>query len=256
VLEVVEQQQQPLVLQMLAQQLPRRPHTPVADGQRLRDGGQDDAIGEGGKVDEPDAVRKLLQQVGGELQRQAGLAGAARPGQRQQTHLAAAEQRPRPRQLPRTADERRRLHRQVRRPVLERPRRRELRAQTTRQQLVDPLRLREVLQPVLAQVAQRQLGQRRLVQQLARRLREQHLTTVGSRPDAGGAMHVEPHVIVGRKRRSPGVDAHPHPHARRAGPDLPLHRALRLRSSVHRVLGAPEHHEERVALGRDLDAPI
>ena len=42
----------------------------------------------GGQLDEPDAVRKCAEQAGGDLERQAGLADAARAGERQQARPA------------------------------------------------------------------------------------------------------------------------------------------------------------------------
>ena len=65
-------------------------------------------------------------------------------------------------QLALAPDQRRRLDGQVRRPVLERPQRRELVRQPGDHELGEPLRARQVLEPVLAEVAQRDaVGQAR-----------------------------------------------------------------------------------------------
>ncbi len=93
-----------------------------------------------GQRDEEDAVRKAVQHVGGDLERQARLAGAARPGQRDQAGVRAQQRRPDRLELLLPPDERRRLHRQVVRDRGQRSERREVGRQVRADELVDPLR--------------------------------------------------------------------------------------------------------------------
>ncbi len=133
-------------------------------------------------------------------------------------------------------DERRRLRRQVRGPVLERPQRRELRLEAGCQKLVERLRLRQVLEAVLAEVA------RLRVREIARRLREQHLPAVRRGGNTRGPVDVEADVVVADDRRLAGVQSHPH--AERQA----LERALPCRGRGDGVVRAFERVEEGVAL--------
>ena len=114
-------------------------------------------VGQRRQLDEPDAVGEVVDAVRGDLQREARLAGAAR---RRSASPAATsrEQDLHLRHLPLAADEAGQLERQVVGARVERPERREVGRQVRREQLEDPLRADEVLQPVLAQVAQRDPG--------------------------------------------------------------------------------------------------
>jgi hypothetical protein len=127
-------------------------------------------------------------------------------------------------------------------PVLERPQRRELRLEPWRHELVEPLRLRQVFQAMLAEVA------RLDADEVVRRLREHDLTAVRGRADARGAVNVHPDVVVADDGRRSGVD--PHPHAQRQS----LEGALTGRRRGDGVVGAREREEERVALSVDLVA--
>ena len=157
--------------------------------------------------DEEDAVRNCSSTSAASLEREAGLAGAARARQRQQPHVVAHEQRARLGQLALAPDEGVRLRGQVRRPVLERRQRRELVRQAVELELVQPLRPREVLQPVLAEVAQAACRRRAARASPPRRAPARR----GRRPSRarrGGRR-------ARRSRRSttrgsPGVQAHPH----------------------------------------------
>ena len=85
------------------------------------------------------------------------------------------------------SDERRRLGRKVGRAAFNRPRRREVGGEPLDAELMKPLRAGQVLQPVVAEVAEAETVALR--EQVARGLGDEHLAAVGSRGDAGGAMH-------------------------------------------------------------------
>ena len=106
------------------------------------------------------------------------LAGAAGAGQRQQLHIGPAEQRADLCHLALATQEGRRLTRQVVGPGLERLQGRELIGQVRVQQLEDPLRLQQIAQPVLAQVAQLRRRGQGAAGQLLHRLGEQDLPAV------------------------------------------------------------------------------
>ena len=117
--------------------------------------GQDElGVGERRERDEEDALREVLDKLRGGLKPEPGLARASRPGQRQQTHVLAPQPLDDRGHLALAADQRRGLDGQVRRPVLERAQGRELVRQPLDHQLREPLRPLQVLEPVLAKVAQ------------------------------------------------------------------------------------------------------
>ena len=109
---------------------------------------------------EEDAVRIAVGEPRRDLQREAGLAGAARPGQRQQA--GRVEQRPATSaQLVLAPEERRELGRQVVRDGIECLRRRERRpSRPSIDELVEALGARQVLEAMLAQVAEGDVGGR------------------------------------------------------------------------------------------------
>ena len=173
-LEVVEDEQRPLVGVVR-----------LREAERLQCDRQHEArVGERRERDEVDAVGELVQQLGCDLQGQPRLAGAA--GARDRHQPGAPEQVLHLQLLDDAADERMRRLRQVR-PV-QAPERGE-RAET---ELVDALRPGEVLQPVLAEIDDLLLVR----EQVARRIRQEHLPSVPGGRDPGCAMDVHPHVAV------------------------------------------------------------
>ena len=105
-------------------------------------------VGDRGQLRQPHPVPGPVQQLGGHLQPQPGLAAPAGPGQGDQAR--GLHQRPDLGDLPVPADERRQLGGQIvrQRRVAQRPQRREPRLQARRLQLEDPFRAAQVLQPV------------------------------------------------------------------------------------------------------------
>jgi hypothetical protein len=104
-------------------------------------------------------------------------------------------------------------------------------------ELVDPLRRGQVLQPVLAEVAQ-PVG----ADEIPCRLRDQHLPAVADRGDACRAVDVDPDVALLGDQRLAGVETHAHADPARLEPFLAFARG---RQPVTR---ARERDEEGVAL--------
>ena len=138
-LEVVEEHEQPLVRHVLDQA--------VVGADRRSDRALDErGIAERLQRNPEDAVGELLDRVGRELERQARLAAPAGAGERHQA--MRANERPGLLELALASDERGRLDRQVR--PIERPQRREVLVA----ELVQALRRAQVLEAMLAEVAQ------------------------------------------------------------------------------------------------------
>jgi hypothetical protein len=116
--------------------------------------GLDDEGGviDGRELDEPDSVRKGIEQVCGDLHRQPRLAGAAGTREREQVRLF--ELLLHLRNLAFAAHERRELNGQVVRHILERTERREFGRQILRDELKKVLRPGEIAQSVFAEMPQ------------------------------------------------------------------------------------------------------
>jgi hypothetical protein len=84
--------------------------------------------------------------------------------------------------------------------------------------------------------------------EVARRVREEHLAAVGRGGDPCSLHDVETDVSLGDPVRLAGVQAHPDANR------LAVERALCIRRSGNGIRRAPERDEERVALRVDLDA--
>ena len=81
----------------------------------------------------------------------------------------------------------------------------ELARQPVDHQLVEPLRLVEILQPPLTEIEDRHAGRQVLLGELLRRRGEQHLAAVPGRPDPRRAMHADPDVALAAAPRLTGV---------------------------------------------------
>jgi hypothetical protein len=142
-------------------------------------------------------------------------------------------------QLILAADERRRLHRKIRL-VQALERRKRIVAE-----LVDPLGRAQVLQPVLAEIAQRIRAA-----QIARRLRDEDLTAVACGSDASGAVHVDADVALVSKEWLTGVKADPN--ANRAGGE----RVARHSGGGERIRRLGKGNEESITLRVHLDTAM
>ena len=172
VLEVVEQEQQAPPVDELGQRsaAAERPGGRRTDVRR---------IGERRKRHPPHTVGIRVRHLAGGVEREPRLPRSAGAGQRQETRVVAASSSPHVGELLLTPEELRRRDREVR-PV-QRLERREL----VVAELVDPLRRAQVLEPVLAEVAQ--LGG---LDERGRRRRNEHLPAVTGGGDPRRAVDV------------------------------------------------------------------
>jgi hypothetical protein len=154
-LEVVQQQQRLPWPQNIAQHLPNGTTPRILQPEGLRDGWDDQRrIGQAREADEPDAIGELLHQFRRNLQAQPCLARAADSGECHQPHPVAPQQIDHAPHGLFPPDERSGLHRQIVGMAVERLERREVIGQSRHEKLVEPLRLPQILEPVLAQVVQ------------------------------------------------------------------------------------------------------
>ncbi len=196
--------------------LDERRRTALSEPERLRDRRQDElGIGDRCQRDEEHALGEFLEELGGGLQPEPGLARASRPGERQQAHVLPPQSLGDRGQLALAPDQRRGQDGQVRGSVLERAQRRELARQPLDHELREPLRPGQVLEPVLTEVAQRDPVRQLVLDQLARRLRDHHLPAVTGRADPRGARHVEADVARQSDGRFARVDPDPDRQLRR-----------------------------------------
>ena len=176
-LAVVQDQHQLLRLEVRAQRLRERPAGFLAHAQHLGGrAGDQRRIDDRREIDEPDAVRIRVHQVGADLHREARLAEAAHAEQRQQPRLT--EPLLGLRHFALAADERRGLLRQVVRRRLERAQRRKLLPEVRMQDLVDVLGRGQVLQPDAAEIAQRDPRGQALAEGIDHGVGKQHLAAV------------------------------------------------------------------------------
>jgi hypothetical protein len=231
-LEVVEQEQDLSPAE--------EPGQIVGRADRLRDlGVEQRGIGEADQWHPEDAVALRAYELRRDLEREPGLARAAGAGERHEP-FAVREHRDELLDLALPPDERARGERQVR--GVERPQRRKV----TVAELEQSLRVGEVLQPVLAQVAN--FGVR--LEKVEGRFREDDLAAVRGRRDARGPMDVHADIALLGQERLPGVESHAD--ADRAG----LERLPRIFGSRCRISRAGECDEEGVSLRVDLDAVV
>ena len=138
-------------------------------------------------------------------------------------------------------------------PGVQTPGRREVGREPLDHQLVQVLRVEDVLQPVLAEILERAPVRQVVLDQNPGGLRDQDLAPVRRAGDPGGPVHVDADVVAALCQPLAGVQAHPDPKGPALGPSvggqvaLGDHRGLR---GAHRT---GERHEEGVSLGADLD---
>ncbi len=231
-LEVVEEEEQLLAAEEGGKVVA------CADGLReLR--GQQLRVGEPRERHPEDAVALRADELGGDLEREARLPGSAGPRDGEEAS-AVREQRDELLELLLAPDERERDHGQVGR--IERPQRREVAGA----ELVQMLGSGEVLQTVLAEVANGGVGG----EELPGRLGDDDLPAVRGGRDPRRAVDVDPDVALVRRLWLTGVDSDAH------ADGAALERVARVGGRRHCVRCAREGNEERVALRVDLDAVV
>ena len=185
----------------------------------------------------------------GRLDREARLAAAAGPGQRDEPR-AVAEEGDDLLQLACAADEHRRRPWQVR--ARDRLQRREVGPQPAERELVETLRPGEVLEQVLAEVERFHPA----AGQGACLTTQEDLAAVGCSHHAGRTMNVEPDVVAVEQSRLAGVETHADADRAARRPRVLGERTLSGGRSRDGVRRARECDEERIALGVDLVAVV
>ena len=255
VLAVVQQQEQAPLADRLDQGVQQRAVRVRRDAEHLGHGGGDEAgVLQRGEIGEPHAVAGTVRHPGRDLEREPGLARAARAGERHQAR--AGDQAAHFGQLGVPADEARHLDREiVQQPrVVQRLQRREGRGQAVGHQLEDLLGPAEVLQPVQAKVPERRAGRHGVAQQGGRGGGEHDLPAVRDRRNAGRAVHVQADQADGGLSRLAGMHAHPDADFPAGRPPVRAQRPLHLDRRGDARAGRREDREEGVALGVDLPA--
>ncbi len=198
--------------------------------------------------DEVDAVREIVLQHRGRGDCQPGLAAAPGTAQRHQPDVRGGDQRPQRHELGVATDDRSRGQGQGRHGA-QALRRWKPPRQVIGGQLVEVLGLRNVLEPMPAQVYKRhRLGGRQPIG----RLGDEHLPPVRARSDTGGPVHIHTQVSVFVPNRLTGVQPHANGDSDTVRPRVGSQTALSLVGSLHRIGNRPEHHEEAVSLGAHL----
>src|SRR5262249_441291 len=152
----------------------------------------------------------LPQQIGGDLERQSGLADAARAGEREQSLLRLTEEIPRRCELALAADEGSRLDGEIVWEALDRPERRGAPPPTPRYPVDHAPRPLQVAKPVVAEVAQFGPNRQRLPDQVGGCRREQHLPAVRGIAESPAAIERSAEVVVALPLDLAGVETHPH----------------------------------------------
>ena len=196
-------------------------------------------IAKGGQRHPPDTVHVFVDHRTRCVCGQARLTRSARPGQRKQSDVLAREQAEHLLQLVLSAQERRRGDGQIR--LVQALQWREIGIT----QLEDALGRREVLQPVVAQVAESLVSN-----QAGRRRRNEHLAAVADCGNPCRPMDVCPDVALAGDEWRSRVDAHAHP-------DWPGgQRGQRSGRRLERARRRRERDEEGVPLRVHLDAAV
>ena len=222
-------------------------------------GGDQHRVADGLERHEEDAVRKVVRDARGELERQSRLARPARARQGQQP--SRPKEGRRLGQLGVATDEGRQLGRQVVGMGVGRPRRGELGGQPVDDHLDQVDRRQEVLEAEGTQIPQRDVGRQVRREQPACRIGHEDLAAVGHRRDARRLVDVDADHAATAGRRSDalgfaGVEPHPDPDVDAIGPGLAVERALTGDGGGQGGGRPPERDEERIALGALLDPAV
>jgi hypothetical protein len=114
----------------------------------------------------------------------------------------------------------------------------------------------EVLEPVLTEIPERDVGRQLVGDQLVRGARNKHLAAMSGSADPCRAVHVQPDVIIQPDFGLAGVDPDAHTHFDALGPTVGRKRPLRAHRSRDRIARPHKGDEERVTLGVHLAAVV
>ena len=183
--------------------------------------------------------RERFRSLGDRLQREARLADAARPGERDESRVHGGYELDDFVEFSLAPEERSRRHREVR------PIEALQCGEVAAAQLERSLGRAEILEAMLAEVGQLGLDERR------GRRRDEHLSTVPCGGNAGSAVEVVSHVAFLADEGGPCVDADPHPD-RAVGLETLSERG----GCSQRPRRRRECEEEGIALRVDLDTTV
>ena len=252
-LEVVEHEEHGPVAQVLGEGLGRGPVAGLDETERAgHDRGDQARLAHLIESHEERPVDERRPQLLGRSDREAGLARPTRAGQRHEPVLA--HERDELLDLTLAPDQACQRLGQVAAPRVEGADRREVGREPIDHELVEPFLAIEVLEPVVAEVAHIHSGGQGATRERLRLRRQQHLAAVRRRGDAGRPMDVEPDVVVAAPAALAGVDPDPDLDDRAVRPIGSCQRLLDGDRGPDRAGRRREDHEERVALGADLDA--
>ncbi len=251
--EIVENEQHGTVADMVDEAVHRVSPASVGEVEGLRHGRQHQLrIGDRGQLDEEDPTGVVTERAAGNLKAESRLARASGPGQREQPVIA--KQLADLGDFAVTSEEAGKPGRQIVRSGVERAQSGKVVLHAGDDELPEMLGMLEVLQPMLAEVAQIDTIRQRLAQQRPRRRRDQDLPAMADARDAAGPMDVEADVGLRREARLPGMETDPDADFAALRPRLGGQRALRPHGCRHGAGRGREGHEEGVALGADLHA--
>ena len=200
--------------------------------------------------DEKHPLLEFIHHVGGGLQGEAGLAGAADPGQGQQAHLGVGQLFLDGANLVLATDEGGGLRRQIVGARIERLERREVDREIGRNELKDALRSDQVLQSPLAHVAQRDIGRKMIAHQFLGGQRQQDLSAVRCFHQPRRAVQRRAIVITTALFRRAAVQGHPRLDGEVA-PGVGLQRPLRGKTRRNRIGRDRKRRMGTVASGLD-----
>jgi hypothetical protein len=249
VLEIIQHEQDSPLAQMLDHGIEDRLLRVCRDGECLRDRRDDECgIDDGRERDVYHTIAELRAAARRRLDRERGLARSARTGQRQQTHIIVPQQRLELRQIVVAADQAQCTRGQVRaRRATHAPERRERLLQTRGNDLIQMLRLQEILERVLPQVEQRNAGGQVVRDELPGGLRYDDLAPVRGRRDARRTMHIKADVTTSRHDGLARVQPHANAHDSIDRPRVRRQQALRGDGRRDRIARSLEREEETVA---------
>src|SRR5436190_6578181 len=208
-LAVVEENQERPAGQVVRERLLERPRRVLAQPERRSDSlGHESSVGERSQRHEPHAIPERLDQTCRDLLRETRLSGSAHAREREQAR--PEEQRLYLGDLTPPPDEGRELGREVVARCVQGLEWWEIAREIRDQELEETLRPSQILEPMLAEVPKGSALDL-LSKQVTRRLRDEHLSAMGGRTNAGPAVNVLADIALGGDRRLAGVDADPHP---------------------------------------------
>ncbi len=251
-LEVVQDHQHLPLPDMLMEGVEDRPHPFGTNADGVGHARRDQAgIGDRREVHEEHAVRIVLEELTGGLQRQPGLSASPRAGEREEARPPGELLHPGHLSFP--AHEARPLSRKIGR-HFQRPGRGKVGGKAVDRHVVEALSVVEVLETVRPEIPERHCVGENLLDQSTSGPRDQDLAPIGRRGDPSREVHVDAKVVVAAQDALAGV--HPHPDQERSPPwPLVAREGALSGNSGQKSAGRPrEHREEGVPLGADLHA--